>query len=167
MSLDYGRALALYVPPLDKMIHHLKYRRKTAIAKFLGLGMANVMRTDHYLKKADIIIPVPLYWLKGLRRGYNQSRLLALQVARECGIGIQDALVRVKNTRTQTRLSDEGRTRNVRDAFKLRSDNVQDRIVVLVDDVMTTGATIKECARVLKRSGARRVYSLVAAVTPA
>lgn len=165
--LDYGRAWALYVPPLDNIIHYFKYRRFKDLAHLLGLGMANIVKYDLRLKTADLIVPVPLFWWKTLRRGYNQSQLLANIISQECGMEIYDALSRIKNTRTQTRLSDDRRCKNVFNAFKIKANGIQDKSVLLVDDVMTTGATVKECARILKKAGAARVYSVVAGITPA
>jgi competence protein ComFC len=164
-DLDYGRAWALYMPPMDTVMHFFKYRRFRGLSSFLGLSMANIVRHDLRLKEADRVVPVPLYWWKRLKRGYNQSRLLASVISRECGIPLHDALARTRNTRTQTRLTGEKRQRNVRGAFRLNGDGIEDKTILLVDDVMTTGATIRECARALKRSGAARVYSIVAGIT--
>ncbi|MEO0191016.1 MAG: double zinc ribbon domain-containing protein, partial [candidate division WOR-3 bacterium] len=72
-NLDYGRAFLLYLPPVDKMIHHLKYRGKPKLAKFFGLGMATVLKSDFYLKEADFLVSVPLFWWKKARRTYNQA----------------------------------------------------------------------------------------------
>ena len=166
--LDYGRAFTLYVPPVDKMIHHLKYRGKTNLAKYFGLGMANVLNSDFHLREVDLIVPVPLHWLKQLRRRYNQAQLLTEIIHQETKIPISPMLERVKYTRTQTRLDHKKREENVRNAFKVKKmADVQNKKIILVDDVMTTGATIKECARTLKEAGVAEVYSLVAAITPA
>lgn len=165
-NLDHGRAWTLFVPPVDRIIHHFKYRRATKISRLLGRGMATILNNDFYLRTSDLILPVPLFWLKQLQRGYNQSQLLAQAIHRECGIPVCDLLVRRKNTKTQTRLSETRRKENVRDAFRIKNNGVADKKILLVDDVMTTGATIRECARILKAAGAERVYSLVAAITP-
>lgn len=163
--LNYGRAWALYVQPVDRIVHFFKYRRFTDIARFLGLGMANILSSDYYLKEVDMIVPVPLFWWKKLRRGYNQAQILSEIISAECGIKILNALRRIKNTRTQTKLDHKKRKENVLNAFVVKEE-VKDKNVLLIDDVMTTGATIKECARVLKEAGAQNVYSLVAAITP-
>jgi ComF family protein len=166
-DLDRGRAWTLFVPPLDRIVHHFKYRQGLRLGRLLGLGMTLVMRYDPILASSDLIAPVPLFWLKKMRRGYNQAQALAAVVSRETGIPVCDGLRRIRFTRTQTRLPDRRRTDNVRGAFRLRPDaDVAGKKVLLVDDVMTTGATIRECARVLKNAGADRVYSLVAAITP-
>ena len=128
--------------------------------------MASIIKSDHFLKNADIIVPVPLFWWKNLRRGYNQAALLSEIISQECDIKINDIMRRIKNTKSQTKLDEQARRKNVLNAFALKSNGIKDKIVLLVDDVMTTGATINECARVLKNAGAKEVYSCVAAITP-
>ena len=128
--------------------------------------MASIIKSDHFLKNADIIVPVPLFWWKNLRRGYNQAALLSEIISQECDIKINDIMRRIKNTKSQTKLDEQARRKNVLNAFALKSNRIKDKIVLLVDDVMTTGATINECARVLKNAGAKEVYSCVAAITP-
>lgn len=127
--------------------------------------MATIIQSDHHLKRADSIVPVPLFWWKRLRRGYDQAALLSATVSQELGIPIT-SIRRTKNTKTQTRLDEQKRRENVMNAFTVRTDRVKDKSVLLIDDVLTTGATMNECARVLKQAGAKRVYSCVAAITP-
>lgn len=166
-NLDYGRAFTLYVPPVDQMIHHIKYRGKTNLARFFGLGMAGIIKSDHYFKSIDFITPVPLFWWKKLRRTYNQAEILSKIIYQETSIPLIESLIRIKNTKTQTKLDHKKRQENVHNAFALKKGiNIKGKKVVVIDDVMTTGATIKECARVLKEKGAEKVYSLVAAITP-
>jgi competence protein ComFC len=138
----------------------------TVLSQLIGRGMANVIVSDFFLKKSDVIAPVPLFWWKRLRRGYNQANLLADVVGDECGIEVKHMLRRVKNTKTQTQLDEESRKKNVSDAFEINGAMVKDKTVLLIDDVLTTGATLNECARVLKEAGAKKVYSCVAAITP-
>lgn len=164
--LDHGRAWIFFIPPSDKLIHHFKYRKKTKLADLLGRAMATLIRTDHILNQADVIAPVPLFWWKELRRGYNQASLLAHVISQETNIDEHRVLRRVKNTRTQTRLNESERQANVMNAFTAKPDVIEDKNVLLVDDVLTTGATMNECARILKQAGAREVYSCVAAITP-
>jgi len=156
----------LFIPPADKVIHHFKYRRKTRLANLLGRAMAGIVRADHILSGADIITPIPLHWWKRTRRGYNQSVILSRMISTETGIRLEYLLRRIRNTRTQTRLSAEERRENVRNAFALSDVCVQSKKILLIDDVLTTGATVNECARVLKEQGAAAVYSCAAAITP-
>ena len=92
--------------------------------------------------------------------------MLAQVISEETGIGVKDMLKRVKNTKTQTRLTESEREKNVLNAFTLQTNNIKDQNVLLIDDVLTTGATLNECARVLKQAGSGEVYSCVAAITP-
>jgi len=164
--LDHGRAWMLFVPPSDKLIHHFKYRRKTRLAHLLARAMAGLVLSDHILATADVITSVPLHWWKRLRRGYDQASLLARIMSQETSIAQHSKLKRIKNTRSQTRLDETRRQQNVRNAFTVNRDGFENKRVILVDDVLTTGATMNECARVLKEAGATAVYSCVAAITP-
>ncbi|UCD06370.1 MAG: ComF family protein [candidate division WOR-3 bacterium] len=107
-----------------------------------------------------------MHWWKRTRRGHNQSDILSRLISRETGIRLEYILRRIKNTRTQTRLNAEQRRENVRNAFALGNGCVQSKKILLIDDVLTTGATMNECARLLKEHGAAAVYSCVAAITP-
>lgn len=164
--IDYGRAFMLFIPPYDKIIYHFKYRKKTNLAIFFGRAMASIINSHYFLKDADTIVPVPLFWWKNLRRGYNQAALLSEIISQECNIKMNDILKRIKNTKTQTKLNEEARRKNVLNAFALKSNTIENKKIILIDDVMTTGATINECARALKEAGAKEVYSCVAAITP-
>lgn len=156
----------VFVPPADKIIHNFKYRKLTVLARFLGRAMATLIRTDHYLKNAEMIIPVPLFWWKYLKRGYNQAALLVDNISLEANITNSKVLKRIKHTKSQTKLSENARIKNILNAFQVKKNGIQGKRVILVDDVMTTGVTINECAKVLKRAGANKVYSCVAAITP-
>ncbi len=129
--------------------------------------MASIIKSDHLLKDADMIVPVPLFWWKNLRRGYNQAALLSEIISQECNIQVNNIIKRIENTKSQTKLDEQTRRKNVSDAFALTSNGIKDKTFLLIDDVITTGATINECARVLKDAGAKEVYSCVAAITPA
>jgi ComF family protein len=166
MHLDYGRAWTLFIPPVDTIMHYLKYRRLTGLATLCGRAMAGIVQSDFYLKQTDLVVPVPLFWWKQVRRGYNQAMLLAREVGANCGTVVADVLKRTRMTRTQTKLNEQQRRDNVFNAFVLKKNEVSGKKILIIDDVLTTGATIDECARVLKEAGAEKVYSLVAAITP-
>jgi ComF family protein len=156
----------LFIPPVDRIIHHYKYQKKTKLSILLGRAMATIIRSDYVLKNADMIIPVPLFWWKRLRRGYDQAALLSATVSQECSVPVANSIRRIKNTKTQTRLDEQRRRENVMNAFTAEAARIKDKSVLLIDDVLTTGATMNECARVLKDAGAKAVYSCVAAITP-
>jgi ComF family protein len=107
----------------------------------------------------DVIVPVPLHKIRLDERGYNQSELLARELSYRLNIFMSKALRRVRNTTTQTALHKEERIENVKGAFKVTyKDTIVGKNVLLVDDVLTTGATLDECAKVLKENGAKDVY---------
>lgn len=166
MHFDRGRSWVPFIPPVDTIIHHFKYRKKTKLATMLGQGMASTIKSDFFLKTSEVIIPVPLFWWKTLKRGYNQADFLADVISQECSIDVAPILKRTKNTKTQTRLNENLRRENVFNTFKLTDNGIRDKRVLLIDDVLTTGATMNECARILKEAGAKQVYSCVAAITP-
>jgi ComF family protein len=114
---------------------------------------------------ADVLVPVPLHHKRLRERGYNQSRLLALELSKLSGLPlVDDCLVRERYTTPQARTSsvDERRS-NVADAFACRDRRLEDRAVLLIDDVATSGATLDACARALKKVGASSVWGLVLA----
>jgi competence protein ComFC len=165
-TIDHGRSWLLFIPPSDQLIHHFKYQSKMVLSQLLGRAMASIILSDHILAQSDGIASVPLHWWKKLRRGYDQAALLARVIGQETGIKQLPLLRRVRNTRTQTHLTEIEREKNVRNAFAVNRIDIRNKRVLLIDDVLTTGATINECARALKENGAAAVYSCVAAITP-
>jgi ComF family protein len=144
-----------YEQELRKLIHLFKYNKIRPLARPLGALMARAIPREH---RFDLIIPMPLHWKKRWSRGYNQSELLAKEVARRWGVPVGNVVRRVKPTSPQAGLSNSKRRLNVRGAFAVRkSANIKGLRVLLIDDVLTTGATASACARVLKRAGASHV----------
>lgn len=121
-AFDRARAWALFLPPLDKVMHAFKYNNKPSLAKVLGLSLTRVLESDSLLKSAEFLVPVPLHHGRERDRGYNQAELLCRVIHRETGKGIHKCLLRAKNTPTQTKLEDEERKKNVAGAFKLRKN---------------------------------------------
>ncbi len=110
----------------------------------------------------DAVVPVPLHKKKLQKRGYNQSALIARELAGRLGIPLDERLlVRARETESQTRFDAAGRTRNMAGAFEARPA-AAGRKILLVDDVRTTGATLNECAKALRRAGADRIYGVTA-----
>ncbi|UCG44152.1 MAG: ComF family protein [candidate division WOR-3 bacterium] len=147
------------------MIQALKYNGKTGLARLLGDALTRLVESDPVLAGSDHVCPVPLHPARIRERGYNQAFLLASEVAKGTGIGFCDMLVRVRNTRTQTGiLGNDERKRNLRRAFKLRTGiQVSGSRVLLVDDVVTSGATLDSAARQLLGAGARAVVGIAVA----
>jgi len=159
------RGLGFFTPPLSEMIHLLKYERKTKIAERLGILMGNLFRSDPALSDTNIIVPVPLHPSRLRERGYNQSQLLAEEISEITGKELMNHIViRKKPTKSQTTLSHRERKENLKDAFKVvSSGSVLNKTILIVDDVMTTGATLNELAKVLKKEDAKKIYGLVLA----
>lgn len=153
---DRARAALVYGDISRDLVLGLKYQGRRDGLSVLGGWMANAGRD--LLADADLIVPVPLHYFRLIRRGFNQSAWLAAAIARESGVRLSvDALKRIKSTPIQGGLSAEGRRRNVQGAFKVRPSRdklVRGRRVLLVDDVLTTGATAEACTRALRRAGA-------------
>jgi ComF family protein len=145
-------------------LHRFKYSHATYLASDLGKLLTAVVRAHYERERPDAVAYVPLYPVKERARTYNQARLLAEVLSRELGVPLaRGCLERVRDTGTQTHLTARQRSENVRDAFAVRHPEwVEGRHFLLVDDVMTTGATVNECARALKAAGSGRV--LVATV---
>jgi ComF family protein len=146
--------------PLRQVIQKFKYGRKVALGKPLGRLMARGCEEFLATCKAEAIIPVPLHPRRLRWRGFNQSVLLAQQLSRGYAIPVDPFLLRrVKETVPQTQLEEQERRRNVRGAFALApGGSVHKRNVLLVDDVYTSGATVNECSRTLKKCGAQQVF---------
>jgi ComF family protein len=139
----------------------LKHGDATGLAKFAAKMMTR--SSSALLSETDAIIPVPIHARRMLKRKYNQAALVAGFMGKRSGKPVlYGAVSRVRATPSQGHLSFKERAANVHGAFRINSaSDVRGRKILLVDDVMTSGATLNECARVLKEAGARRVYAAV------
>jgi ComF family protein len=161
----YGRARAAvrYDDIASTLVHALKYGDRLDLAPMMGSWMANA--GGPLLDDADALIPVPLHWRRQWARRFNQSALLAEVIAKASGrTVVHGALKRVKATPQQVGLGKPARAQNVQGAFRVPPEGkpaVARRKLVLIDDVLTSGATIDACARTLLRAGAERVDVLV------
>lgn len=166
-SYDIARAPYLYEGALMSAIHELKYAQKSHLADSLGSLLASFAQTWIGELKGSLIMPVPLHPRRLRSRGFNQSLLLGRRVASKTGSDLDFlSLRRTRFTKPQTELSSEERQKNVRKAFEVvKPPAVKGRTIVLVDDVATTGSTLNECAKALKRAGADSVLCLVLART--
>jgi ComF family protein len=160
-----GASLGPYEGTLRVAVHELKYRSRRRAADRISEAMLDDLRVRGVLAGAAVLVPVPLHPRRRRARGFNQSELLARELGRRSGIAVAAAaLVRRQDTPPQTGLSAAARRANVRGAFAVRHrSQVSGRAVVLVDDVLTTGATAAACAQVLRAAGAREVRLLTAA----
>jgi ComF family protein len=156
-ALERAIALAEFDGLAREAVHVLKYHGRHAIAPLLGRVMADPVRQI----EVDLVVPVPLHRSRRRARGYDQSALLAKTLARTLDVPFQeDALKRVRPTEQQARLDARARRENVAGAF-LGSRGMDGQTVLLVDDVLTTGATIEAAATTLKEAGAGKVLGIV------
>jgi len=141
--------------PAGRLIYKLKYHNRPDIGEALGIMIAREFALDNFFDGIDVIIPLPLSKRRERQRGYNQSMELAKGIARVTGKSIcKDAVCRIKDTDTQTRKNPAERHENVKDAFKLmRPEAISDKHILLVDDVITTGASLSACVRVVSAAG--------------
>lgn len=162
-----ARSAGRYEGPFREIVHAFKYRHRRLLAEPLGRMMR--LAGSDVLAGADAAIPVPLHPRRALRRGFNQAD----DLARQLGLPVWRALRRRRHGPPQASLPASARHRNLELAFgisltwrlrdRLRGPGLHDRVVVLVDDVMTTGATLEACSRVLTDAGAREIRALTAA----
>lgn len=158
----------VYTRAAKRGIHRMKFRNVPAASVYFGKLMANAVRSE-YLEHGlsfDCVVGVPMYAKDYRERGYNQAGLLARTVAEEVGVPYsRDLLVKHRATHAQHTLSFRDRRENLRDAFRVkRPEAVRDCVVLLCDDVTTSGSTLNECAVKLLDAGARAVYCVTAAV---
>ncbi len=155
---DRTFALFRYEFPVDRMIHAFKYGHQLAVGHWLGQLLA-----ERIAPGVDLIIPLPLHTERLRERGFNQAMEMAREIEKKAKIPVdRNSLLRTRPTPPQAGLDHKERRKNVRGAFECRSD-LSGRHILLVDDVMTTGATLDECARILKLHGATEVSVAVAA----
>jgi ComF family protein len=159
-AFSSARAAALYLAsdtglnPLAAAVKALKYRRRRVLADALG----ELLAERYPFARDALLVPVPLHRARLRERGFNQALLLARALGARRGLTVAPrCLVRTRITDAQARLSASERRRNLQDAFALRTPLPATRSIVLVDDVLTTGATADACARVLRAGGALRV----------
>src|SRR6478609_3429606 len=147
------------------VIHEFKYNRQIhlrhLVARWLRAALDDERLRDCHF---DVIVPVPLHPARQRERGFNQASLLAELLSAQTSIPCRHLLKRIRYTTTQTALDRSERMENLHNAFRLRKNvDVRGLQVLLIDDVLTTGSTLSECARVLKRAGAESVHAATAA----
>lgn len=148
----------------NKMISY-KFNDKSYLHQMFYEILIKSKKACEFTKNYDIIIPVPMYRRKKAKRGYNQSELIARKVAKNFHISINTKiLLKTKNTPMQSSLGKEDRIKNVQSVYKVENqEKIKDKNVLLVDDIYTTGATVKECKRMLQLAGAKKVGIMIIA----
>lgn len=172
-GFDSARAAGFYNEILKTLIRLYKYQGRTELALPLGALLWDAWHGFYDAASFDGIIPVPLHWFRQYRRGFNQAALMVRQWVKlaaeqharfDPGIIMERALLRCRHTASQTGLDKGRRSANVKGAFLVRDGNaIRGMRILLVDDVMTTGATADACAKALKQAGAASVQVLTLA----
>lgn len=162
--LQMSRSALKYDSFFKKNILSFKFKDKTenavVFAKFLKTAGKDIFEAG-----ADVLIPVPLHYQRLIKRKYNQSALMAQELSHLTGVPVDlTSLVKIKSTKPQVHYSGKARVQNVKGVFEVKNNtNIKGKRVVVIDDVMTTGSTLKECAKALKTAGAQSVCSITVA----
>jgi len=153
-SLDYRAAIFRYEGRAAQAVRRLKYSRITPLIEFMAEEIAEAVKTLG-LSQVDIFVPIPIHWTRRVRRGFNQAELLCEELSQE-QVAPDTILLRTRATRPQVGLTREQRLINLQDAFAAKP-NVAGKHVLLIDDVVTTLGTARECSKALKHAGAAEV----------
>jgi ComF family protein len=155
------RSLGRFDEIFQKLIHRLKYGKKIPLGEYLAKTLGQALEKSEIFTDCDLVIPVPLYRARYRERGFNQSQVLAEGISGVINVPLlKGVLRRKKNTKDQTYLNAKQRAENVKDAFIIaKPEMINGKKIILVDDVMTTGATLNECAGILLSAGAKSVLA--------
>lgn len=162
---DYQVKILKYEGLVRSKIIEYKFNEKSYLYKTFGKIILNNEKIYSFLKKYDIMICVPMYSKKKHLRGYNQSELIAKEIAKKLAIKLQaNNLIKVRDTKKQSTLTKSQRKINLKDAFKIqKNEKIKDKNIILFDDIFTTGNTVEECSRMLKQAGAANIVILTLA----
>lgn len=163
---DYRIKILKYENIVRERIIEYKFREKTYIYKTLEKIILNNEKIYSFLKKYDIIMPVPMYKKKKLERGYNQTELIARELSKDLEIELDyKDLKKIKNTKTQSKLTKAERKENIKNAFMIKNTfRGEGKKIILFDDIYTTGSTLNECSRILKEAKVKEIAILTIAV---
>ncbi len=164
-SFGGARSAARYEGVVGEALRQFKYEQALWVAPDLAELLYNCLKAEYDCLSFDLVVPVPLHHIRRRERGYNQSAILAFELARRIGCKMSSRMLRrIRPTVTQTNLTAAQRLSNVQNAFQHgREKRLASRSVLLVDDVMTTGATVNACAKALRKGGALSVHVLTVA----
>lgn len=145
--------LSTFESPYAELIRRFKYYHGWGIGELLAERAHQLPRVRRLLETTDVLVPVPLHPWRQMVRGFNQAQIFAARIGRLSGLSVREVVIRIQNTPQQALLAARERVRNIRGAFEMiRPHQVQNRRVVIVDDVFTSASTLKEVARVIRRA---------------
>ena len=154
----------MHKEPVNEAIYAFKYKNRRTYGEIFARELAKVYGGFLQKQRVELILPIPLHKSRRRERGYNQTEILAKYLGEYTGIEVDStSLVRMKKTSPQKRNNDKERKKNIRNAFALKK-KINAENVVLIDDIYTTGSTLDEAARILKKSGVTNVYFLTISV---
>ena len=161
MNFDAVYSFGSYEGPLRELIHLFKYAKVESLAHPLGRMLADAVPLD---ERFDVAIAMPMHWRKRWQRGFNQAELLSEEAAKRYGLKLSLCLRRKRATKAQAGLSESERKQNLKDSFFVsKPQEVAGKHVLLIDDVFTTGSTLRAATAALKEAGAARVVALTLA----
>jgi len=153
----------LYEDLVRDLLHEVKFRRRIHVAQGLGRLWASTIK--HNLPKDAILVHLPMHPKKRRERGFDQAQVMAKAIAETTGHKLLPVLERVKDTPPQSGLHPHQRAENISNAFRIKPDyDVTGKVFVLVDDIYTTGASMNECAKMLTKNGAKKVFTKTLAI---
>jgi ComF family protein len=163
-SYDIARHLLIFNESSKKSIHSLKFCDKTIFAGIYAKLLFNKFKYE--IENYDLIVPVPMYFLKRLFRMYNQAQLISLYLSKVSGKKMVHLLKKIKWTKAQASLKASDRAKNLRSSIIVSDrSKINGKSIILIDDVYTTGATVRLCARKLREAGAKKIMVLTIAKT--
>jgi competence protein ComFC len=171
-SFDFVISCGSYVPPFSDIIKIYKYRNRPSLSGRLARKLYSCYSSRSDISEVDYLTWVPMRRAEKRERGYNQSKLLAEEFSKMSSLKSIDLLYKAANIPSQTTLPDERRPGNVKGAYKIREKTLKtfngdpNKGIILIDDVLTTGSTLNECAKRLKEAGFKKVFGLVLAISP-
>lgn len=161
---DSGRSLWVHRSPVSESIYQFKFHNRRIYAKYYALAMAQKFEKWIYKKHIQVLIPVPMDPGKRRKRGYNQAEVLAKELGKILHISVDTKLIKKKKTMAQKTLEKYERERNLKGSFKVGRKTDIPQCVLVIDDIYTTGNTINEVAKTLKKAGVEMVFFLTISI---
>ncbi len=163
---EKGIALYPYEGTIKEALYRFKYGGRRKYARFFADNMHRQLQETTFLHKVDLIVPVPVSKERFKQRGYNQAGEIGRHLAKLTKIAYdEEILVRSRDTKPQSEFSPKQRSENIKNAFKCKEElEPKYKVILIIDDIYTTGSTINECTKVLTQSGAKTIYSSVVCI---
>lgn len=163
---DYFICCSFYEGLIKKQIHNFKFHEQSYLYKYFIEFCLENNKILNFLKKFDYITYVPMNYMKEIKRGYNQSKLLAEELGRNLNIKVINTLEKTLQIKVQSTLSEKDREINVKSAFGfIKSENIENKSIILVDDILTTGSTARACSKILKEKKCNNICVFAIAKT--